>query len=173
MPSEQSGRALPSKSPFQWADRTITLVFLLAAERGDRAEAGQELTTADVVMRATAAAPAGRIGTKAEPVWVRAMSLLGFRAGAWFVICALVLVGGLFLPRTELAGYLTVTVAAFPAALCVSRETAHEIARSALRRGRLTERGRQWYSRVQHDGFTALLVLPLWAVCAAAVQPWA
>ncbi|MFE9634577.1 hypothetical protein [Streptomyces sp. NPDC006463] len=44
------------------------------------------------------------------------------------MLCALVLVGGVFLPRTELFGCLTVTVAAFTAALCVSRETAHAVA---------------------------------------------
>ncbi|WP_329376065.1 hypothetical protein OG625_01315 [Streptomyces sp. NBC_01351] len=173
MPSEQSKRAVPSKGPFQWADRMITWAFFLASAKGDRAEAARELAETEEAMAATKAARAGGIGRKSEPVWVQAMSTLGFRAGAWFVIAALVLVGGLFLPRTEPAGYLTVTVAAFPAALCVSREAGHEIARSALRRARLTERGRLWYSRVQHDGFVALLVLPLWAACAAAVQPWA
>ncbi|THA39833.1 hypothetical protein [Streptomyces sp. A1547] len=173
MPSQASKSAVPSKSPFQWADRTITFAFLLASARGDGAEAARERAEIEEAMRKTAAATAGRIGMKAEPLWVRAMSILGFRAGAWFLITALVLVGGLLLPRSELSGYLTVTVAAFPAALCASREAAHEIARSALRRERLTQRGRCWYSRVQHDGFVALLVLPLWAACAAAVQPWA
>ena len=174
MPSARSQRAVPSsKSTFRRADRTITFVVLLASARGDRAEAGRELDETEETARPTAAAPAGRIGQRSEPRWVEAMSMLGFRASTWFVICALVLVGGLLPPRTELFGYLTVTVAAFPAALCISRETAHAIARSVLRRGLLTERGRRWYSRALNDGFVVLLVLPLWAVCAAAVQPWA
>ncbi|MFD7256762.1 hypothetical protein [Streptomyces sp. NPDC059874] len=173
MPSEHPRRAVPSRSPFQWADRKITLAFLLVSARGDRAEAARELAETEEAVKTTASAPAGRIRRKSEPSWMLAMSMLGFRAGVWFVITALVLVGGLFLPRSELTGYLVVTVAAFPAALSASRETGHEIARSALRREHLTERGRRWYSRVQHDGFVVLLVPPLWAACAAAVQPWA
>ncbi|MEV7521333.1 hypothetical protein [Streptomyces sp. NPDC091371] len=166
-------RPVRSTSPFQRADRALTYLVLLAAARGERAEAARELAEIEEAVGATRAASAGRIRPKAESLWEQAVGMLGFRASGWFVISGLVLVGGLLLPRSEPWGYASVTVAAVPAALFVSRECGHEIARSALRRARLTERGRRWYSRVQHDGFVVLLVLPLWAACAATVQPWA
>ncbi|MFB6613848.1 hypothetical protein ACIGFK_20165 [Streptomyces sp. NPDC085524] len=162
----------PSPSPVVRAERVLTYAMGLVIER-DRAEAAATVAEGEEVMAAVGRAPVGRIGHKTEQVWSQAVALLGFRASAWFLIAAAVLVAGLLLPRSAPAGHLVAAVAALPAALFASREAGHEIARSALRRRRLTGRAHRWLTRVQSDAFVVLLAVPMYGIWVLVIQPWA
>ncbi|MFE1559995.1 hypothetical protein ACFW6V_34010 [Streptomyces sp. NPDC058734] len=163
----------PSKSPARRAERLIAFVPLLVVERGDRAAAAAALAHWQEALDAVDHARPGRIARRAEPAWDRAASLLGFQAASWFLITVAVVVGGVFLPRNPATGCLVVTLAAFPSALCAMREAAHETARSALRRGRLTERAGRRLKRFRRDALAALVSVPMWGIWALAIQPWA
>ncbi|EFL13047.1 hypothetical protein [Streptomyces sp. C] len=162
----------PSKSPVRRAERLIAFGPLLVVERGDGAAVAASLTQWEEALGAVERARPGRITGRAEPVWDRAVSLLGFQAASWFLITVAVVVGGVFLPRNPVTGWFVVTLAAFPSALCAVREAAHGTARSALRRGRLTERAGRRLKRCRRGGLAALVSVPMWGIWALAIQPW-
>ncbi|GAA3385736.1 hypothetical protein GCM10017750_65540 [Streptomyces racemochromogenes] len=151
----------------------IMLGPLLVSERGDRAAAAAALAQWEEALDRVERARPGRIARGAEPVWEQAVPLLGFQAASWFLITVAVVVGGVFLPRNQVTGWLVVTLAAFPSALCAVREAAHGTARRALRRGRLTERAGRRLERCRRDVLAALVSVPMWGVWALAIQPWA
>ncbi|MFD0357273.1 hypothetical protein ACFVHW_26560 [Streptomyces sp. NPDC127110] len=163
----------PSRSPARRAEHMFALGPLLALERGDRAAAATALAEWEEALDTVDRARPGRIARRAEPAWDRAVSLLGFQAASWFLITVAVVVGGVFLPRNPVTGCLVVTLAAVPSALCAVREAARGTARSALRRGRLTERAGRRLKRFRRDALAALVSVPMWGVWALAIQPWA
>ncbi|GLX21497.1 hypothetical protein [Streptomyces lavendulae] len=162
----------PSKGPARRAEHLIAFGPLLVAEHGDRAAAAAALAEWEQALDAVERARPGRIARRAEPVWERAVALLGFQAASWFLITLAVVVGGVFLPRNPVTGCLVVTLAALPSALCAVRETAHETAKGALRRGRLTGRAGRRLKRCRRDALAVLVAVPMWGVWALAIQPW-
>ncbi|MFJ8011517.1 hypothetical protein [Streptomyces sp. NPDC096339] len=162
----------PSQTPVGRAERLVMYAVGLALER-DSAEAAARVAESEEVMATVGRARVGRIGHKTDQVWMQAVSLFGFLGAAWFLITVAVMVGGLFLPRSPLTGYLVAAAAALPSALCVSREAAHEIAKSALRRGRLTAGARRRLTRVRSDAFVLPVTVPMYGVWLLVIQPWA
>lgn len=148
----------------------LTTWMFLVSERGDRQEAASAAAEADQAVAALIALRPGKIHRKAEnSVWRPASDVLAFRSWLWFVVTALVVVGGLLLvPGTSTARQwawsLISLVAAVPSALFASRQSSHILTRRALQSGAAVQSTLVWIRRWHSESTVLLLTLGMWAL---------